>query len=240
MTRQKIEIKKIENITARQVTFSKRRRGLFKKALELSTLCDAEIALIVFSTTGKLYHYATSSFNLLYIYVYKISMPQVIERHKSHSDENRLHNKLSQPSDMLENERKRYALLKKELEKKTMELRHIMGENLQELSLEELKKLEKSVHISLSRVNEIKDQTNLKEITFLQKGIELLEDNQRVQQKSNVVKVGDALEKCLIDSTSTNSHIFNQPQTQSQNQNHFDSSDTTLKLGLPFPNCSYN
>ncbi|KAM6576490.1 hypothetical protein CsatB_028327 [Cannabis sativa] len=228
MTRQKIEIKKIENITARQVTFSKRRRGLFKKALELSTLCDAEIALIVFSTTGKLYHYATSS------------MPQVIERHKSHSDENRLHNKLSQPSDMLENERKRYALLKKELEKKTMELRHIMGENLQELSLEELKKLEKSVHISLSRVNEIKDQTNLKEITFLQKGIELLEDNQRVQQKSNVVKVGDALEKCLIDSTSTNSHIFNQPQTQSQNQNHFDSSDTTLKLGLPFPNCSYN
>ncbi|XP_030505619.2 MADS-box protein JOINTLESS [Cannabis sativa] len=155
MTRQKIEIKKIENITARQVTFSKRRRGLFKKALELSTLCDAEIALIVFSTTGKLYHYATSS------------MPQVIERHKSHSDENRLHNKLSQPSDMLENERKRYALLKKELEKKTMELRHVMGENLQELSLEELKKLEKSVHISLSRVNEIKDQTNLKEITFL-------------------------------------------------------------------------
>lgn len=62
MTRQKIEIKKIDNPTARQVTFSKRRRGLFKKAQELSTLCDAEVALIVFSTTGKLFEYSSSRF----------------------------------------------------------------------------------------------------------------------------------------------------------------------------------
>ena len=40
MTRRKIQIKKIDNTTARQVTFSKRRRGLFKKAFELYTLCD--------------------------------------------------------------------------------------------------------------------------------------------------------------------------------------------------------
>lgn len=62
MTRQKIEIKKIVNPSARQVTFSKRRRGLFKKAQELSTLCDAEIAVIVFSTTGKLFEYCSSRF----------------------------------------------------------------------------------------------------------------------------------------------------------------------------------
>ncbi|KAL0387113.1 UNVERIFIED_CONTAM: MADS-box protein JOINTLESS [Sesamum radiatum] len=61
MVRQKIEIKKISALSARQVTFSKRRRGLFKKAQELSTLCDAEIALIVFSATGKLFHYSSSS-----------------------------------------------------------------------------------------------------------------------------------------------------------------------------------
>ncbi|XP_028771697.1 MADS-box protein AGL24-like [Neltuma alba] len=60
MTRKKIEIKKIDNISARQVTFSKRRRGLFKKTRELATLCDAEIGLIVFSSTGKLYDYASS------------------------------------------------------------------------------------------------------------------------------------------------------------------------------------
>jgi hypothetical protein len=62
MTRRKIQIERIDSTTARQATFSKRRRGLFKKALELSTLCDAEIALIVFSSTGRLYDYASSRF----------------------------------------------------------------------------------------------------------------------------------------------------------------------------------
>ncbi|KAJ9705735.1 hypothetical protein PVL29_003701 [Vitis rotundifolia] len=60
MARQKIQIKKIDNTAARQVTFSKRRRGVFKKAQELSTLCDAEIALIVFSAAGKLFEYSSS------------------------------------------------------------------------------------------------------------------------------------------------------------------------------------
>ncbi|KAL2937149.1 MADS-box protein AGL24 [Bienertia sinuspersici] len=62
MVRQRIQIKKIDNVTARQVTFSKRRRGLIKKAQELSTLCDAEIGLIVFSSTGKLSEYSSSRF----------------------------------------------------------------------------------------------------------------------------------------------------------------------------------
>ncbi|GKB70823.1 MADS-box protein SVP, partial [Tanacetum coccineum] len=60
MARDKIQIKKIDNATARQVTFSKRRRGLFKKAEELSVLCDADVALIIFSSTGKLFHYSSS------------------------------------------------------------------------------------------------------------------------------------------------------------------------------------
>ncbi|KAI3958809.1 hypothetical protein MKX01_023485 [Papaver californicum] len=51
MGRQKIEIKRIENEEARQVTFSKRRGGIFKKAHE-RTLCRAEIAVIVFSPSG--------------------------------------------------------------------------------------------------------------------------------------------------------------------------------------------
>ncbi|KAI9079263.1 hypothetical protein K1719_038748 [Acacia pycnantha] len=48
MTRRKIAIKKIENLAARQVAFSKRWKGLFKKAMELSTFWDAEIALLAF------------------------------------------------------------------------------------------------------------------------------------------------------------------------------------------------
>ncbi|XP_042006054.1 myocyte-specific enhancer factor 2-like [Salvia splendens] len=51
--RQKIEMAKIENDTNLQVTFSKRRAGVFKKASELSTLCGAECALVVYSPGDK-------------------------------------------------------------------------------------------------------------------------------------------------------------------------------------------
>jgi hypothetical protein len=58
MGRVKLEIKKIENPTNRQVTYSKRRNGLIKKAYELSVLCDIDIALIMFSPSGKLTQYS--------------------------------------------------------------------------------------------------------------------------------------------------------------------------------------
>nr|XP_012463561.1 unnamed protein product [Gossypium raimondii] len=60
MGRGKIEIKKIEKSSSRQVTFSKRRNGLLKKAKELAILCDAELGLIIFSSTSKLHHFASS------------------------------------------------------------------------------------------------------------------------------------------------------------------------------------
>ncbi|KAL0917057.1 hypothetical protein M5K25_012098 [Dendrobium thyrsiflorum] len=58
MGRVKLQIKKIENNTNRQVTFSKRRNGIIKKAYELSVLCDIDIALIMFSPSGRLSHFA--------------------------------------------------------------------------------------------------------------------------------------------------------------------------------------
>ncbi|KAK2415074.1 MADS-box protein SOC1 [Trifolium repens] len=60
MVRGKTQMKRIENATSRQVTFSKRRNGLLKKAFELSVLCDAEVALIIFSPRGKLYEFSSS------------------------------------------------------------------------------------------------------------------------------------------------------------------------------------
>lgn len=65
MGRGKIEIKKIENANTRQVTFSKRRVGLLKKAKELAILCDAEVAVIVFSSTGKLFEFSSAGYVLL-------------------------------------------------------------------------------------------------------------------------------------------------------------------------------
>jgi hypothetical protein len=55
--RQKIEIKKMTNESNMLVTFSKRRSGLFKKASELSTLCGAEVSLILFSPGGKVFSF---------------------------------------------------------------------------------------------------------------------------------------------------------------------------------------
>ncbi|KAE8725813.1 MADS-box protein FLOWERING LOCUS C [Hibiscus syriacus] len=53
--RQRIEIKKLENESKRQVTFSKRRKGLFKKAKALSTLCGVEVGIVTISKSGRFY-----------------------------------------------------------------------------------------------------------------------------------------------------------------------------------------
>ncbi|KAK9829619.1 hypothetical protein WJX72_006915 [[Myrmecia] bisecta] len=60
MGRRKIRITKIEDERGRQVTFAKRKNGLMKKAMELSVLCDCEIALVIFNTTGKLFQYSST------------------------------------------------------------------------------------------------------------------------------------------------------------------------------------
>ncbi|KAF6160336.1 hypothetical protein GIB67_019105 [Kingdonia uniflora] len=71
MGRGRVELKKIENKINRQVTFSKRRNGLLKKAYELSVLCDAEVGLIIFSSRGKLYEFASSGLSLEWIVDFK-------------------------------------------------------------------------------------------------------------------------------------------------------------------------
>ncbi|XP_004496857.1 agamous-like MADS-box protein AGL62 [Cicer arietinum] len=53
--RKKIEIKKLEKDSNKQVTFSKRRSGLFKKVSELCILCNVNVAIIVFSPADKLF-----------------------------------------------------------------------------------------------------------------------------------------------------------------------------------------
>ncbi|XP_028062458.1 uncharacterized protein LOC114265831 [Camellia sinensis] len=59
MGRVKLEIKRIENNTNKQVTFSKRGNGLIKKAYELSVLCDIDVALIMFSPSARLTHFSS-------------------------------------------------------------------------------------------------------------------------------------------------------------------------------------
>lgn len=60
MGRKKIQISRIGDERNRQVTFTKRKFGLMKKAYELSVLCDCEIALIIFNSANKLFQYAST------------------------------------------------------------------------------------------------------------------------------------------------------------------------------------
>jgi len=83
MGRKKIEIKRITDERVRKVTFSKRKGGLLKKAMELSLLCDCEIGLVIFTPKPdqKLFKYATHS------------MENVVARYQSSNEaEESLHN----------------------------------------------------------------------------------------------------------------------------------------------------
>ncbi|RHN64903.1 putative transcription factor MADS-type1 family [Medicago truncatula] len=65
MGRRKIEIEIVKDPNTRQVTFSKRRTGLFKKANELSILCGVEIAIVVFSPGNRPYSFGHPGINVV-------------------------------------------------------------------------------------------------------------------------------------------------------------------------------
>jgi SRF-type transcription factor (DNA-binding and dimerisation domain) len=65
--RGKVKLERIEDKTSRQVRFSKRKGGLLKKAFELAVLCDAEVALLVFSPAGRLSEFSSSSWYVLLV-----------------------------------------------------------------------------------------------------------------------------------------------------------------------------
>ncbi|XP_022762399.1 MADS-box protein SVP-like [Durio zibethinus] len=215
MARKKIQIKKIDNVAARQVTFSKRRKGLFKKAHELSTLCDAEIALLVFSATGKLFEYSSTS------------TWQVIERRNLESE--RFDRLDTIPSLELQLESSTYAMLSKEVAEKTQELRQLRGEELQGLDLEELKHLEKLLEGGLSQVTKTKDERCMKEISTLKrKGAELMEENQLLkQQMENLPHVVEAVVAHQGQSSESIAHV----QRSGDPPQGYNSSDVSLRLG---------
>uniref|UniRef100_A0A8B9JYW5 Myocyte enhancer factor 2b n=1 Tax=Astyanax mexicanus TaxID=7994 RepID=A0A8B9JYW5_ASTMX len=75
MGRKKIQISRILDQRNRQVTFTKRKFGLMKKAYELSVLCDCEIALIIFNSTNKLFQYASTDMDKVLLKYTEYSEP---------------------------------------------------------------------------------------------------------------------------------------------------------------------
>ncbi|CAN6804399.1 hypothetical protein Bca4012_088086 [Brassica carinata] len=172
MVKGKIEIKRIENLTSRQVTFSKRRKGLFKKAHELSVLCDAQVAAIVFSQKGRLYDFASSD------------MQKMMERCEIHRNEyfGAENLRKQQYVQELKNE---MVIMADKIELLRRHSRRLMGQD-HSCSVEELNEIISKIEKSLTNVRSRKAKLNedkiekLKEETAKEK--EVFNEGSRLRQ----------------------------------------------------------
>ncbi|KAL3499433.1 hypothetical protein ACH5RR_038526 [Cinchona calisaya] len=170
MVRGKTQMKRIENATSRQVTFSKRRSGLLKKAFELSVLCDAEVALIVFSPKGKLYEFASSS------------ATSTIERYQKNIKNLCLGKKMGQHhSQQFEEE---IASLRKKIELLQETKRKFMGDGLDSSSIDELQQIESQLEKSISIIRSRKSLLFREQIDQLKEEEKILmKENEQLQKK---------------------------------------------------------
>ncbi|KAL8106067.1 agamous-like MADS-box protein AP1 [Apium graveolens] len=179
MGRGKVQLKKIENKINRQVTFSKRRGGLVKKAHEISVLCDAEVALIVFSTKGKLFEYSSD-----------LSMENILERYERYSYAER--QLVANDPDSSVNWSLEYSKLKSRIEILQRNQRHYMGEDLDSLSLKELQHLEQQLDTALKHIRSKKNQLMYESISELQKKERTIQDQnsmlaKKIKEKEKIV-----------------------------------------------------
>ncbi|CAH1442938.1 unnamed protein product [Lactuca virosa] len=170
MGRGRVTLKRIENKINRQVTFSKRRSGLLKKAHEISVLCDADVGLIIFSTKGKLCEFAANA-----------SMESILERYERHSYEER--NNTTTDQESIGKWTLEHAKLKSRIELLEKTQSHIMGEDLDSLSLKELQNLEHQIDTSIKHIRLRKNQLMVETISMLQKKEKALQNQNNTLSK---------------------------------------------------------
>nr|AAT37485.1 MADS6 protein [Dendrocalamus latiflorus] len=173
MGRGKVELKRIENKINRQVTFAKRRNGLLKKAYELSVLCDAEVALIIFSNRGKLYEFCSGQ-----------SMTKTLERYQKCSysgPDTAIQNK---ENELVQSSRNEYLKLKARVDNLQRTQRNLLGEDLGSLGIKELDQLEKALDSSLRHIRSTRTQHMVDQLTDLQRREQMLcEANKCLRRK---------------------------------------------------------
>nr|CAL36573.1 deficiens H7 homologue [Misopates orontium] len=192
MGRGKVELKRIENPTNRQVTFSKRRNGLLKKAFELSVLCDAEVAVLIFSPSGKAYQYASHDTH------------RTIARYKSEVG-------LAKPGDQgitsMEVWRNEIDDLKRTVDALEARDMHFSGENLSGLGMKDLKQLERQIRIGVERIRSKKRRIITEHITYLKKRHkDLQEENNNLQKRLHEIQAANT--SCSIISDSDGTRVF--------------------------------
>nr|AFM77896.1 MADS-box protein AGL20/SOC1 [Brassica juncea] len=170
MVRGKTQMKRIENATSRQVTFSKRRNGLLKKAFELSVLCDAEVSLIIFSPKAKLYEFASSN------------MQDTVDRYLRHTKDRVSTKPVSEEN--LQHLKHEAANMMKKIEQLEASKRKLLGEGIGSCSIEELQQIEQQLEKSVKCIRARKTQVFKEQIEQLkQKEKALAAENKKLAEK---------------------------------------------------------
>ncbi|KAL5555402.1 hypothetical protein UlMin_037638 [Ulmus minor] len=172
MGRRKIEIKLVKDSSCRQVTFSKRRTGLFKKANEIATLCGAEVAIIMFSPGGKPYSFGQPDVN---------SIAEKFLNKKSKIDDlgegnnseiegvakvDKLHKQFTKLKKNVKDEKKCEKILEKEI-KEGKDLLFDGKASIDELSFDELLKMKGSLEKLGEKVKEHVAELEMSSILLL-------------------------------------------------------------------------
>ncbi|KAI9080769.1 hypothetical protein K1719_037282 [Acacia pycnantha] len=217
MGRGKIEIKKIENLNNRQVTFSKRRNGLLKKAKELSVLCDAEVAVIIFSSTGKLYEFSNTS------------MEHTLSRYTKGVELDSTEQPCAVPP--AEETGPDTDLLKDEVRKLRLGSLRMMGKELEGLKFKDLQNLENQLSEGILSVKEKKEQILVDQLrrSRLQEQQAMLENEalrKQIEEMQNKTKTRHFVYLNSLDSR------FCSPILHCASLERQDLSDTSLQLGL--------
>ncbi|CAN6569353.1 unnamed protein product [Malus baccata var. baccata] len=173
MVRGKIEMKRIENATSRQVTFSKRRNGLLKKAYELSVLCDAEVAVIIFSQKDRLYEFSSSD------------MRETLTRYRKYAKDHEQTNKV-EVEQHVQHLKHESAIMAKKIEILEATQRKLLGNDLDSCYVEELQELSSQLERSLRSIRERKAQLFMEQMEQLKaKETLLLQENAKLREQVN-------------------------------------------------------
>ncbi|XP_051218942.1 MADS-box transcription factor 31 isoform X1 [Lolium perenne] len=212
MGRGKVELKKIENTTSRQVTFSKRRMGLLKKANELAILCDAQVGVIVFSGSGKMYEYSSPPWRIANIFDRYLKAPS------TRFDEMDIQQKIIHEMTRMKDESNRLKII----------MRQYMGEDLDSLTLQDVSNLEQQIDFSLYKVRLRKQQQLLDQqlLGMRHREMHIPEDQGNYMFHMNPVRdqqvqAADMINPKLFPMWDVGEHIYGQDA---------ESSMTTLKL----------
>ncbi|KAG4911768.1 hypothetical protein JHK82_052368 [Glycine max] len=187
MGRGRVQLKQIENKISRQVTFSKRRTGLRKKANEISVLCDAQVALIVFNAKGKLFEYSSESSFIRTVEGHLSakpsatllcnSMENVLERYERHTHIGKL---VGDGDESQGNWSLQCFKLTGKVEVLERNLRNFVGEDLDPLNLRELQSLEHQLETAIKRIRtrkarQLQEQNGILTKKIKEKGKEVVE-----------------------------------------------------------------